>query len=90
MPDQALLKHKLQTAFPGAKVDIQDPRMDNKHLKAVVIYDGFEGKSRIEQHRMVYAALKEEFAAGDDDVLHALAIETSGSVKEESECEQRL
>ena len=66
------VKNKIETGLPGAEVEILDPRKDGVHLKAMVRYRGFEGKSLLEQHRMVYETLKEELK----EELHALALET--------------
>lgn len=46
---------------------------DGRHFDAVVICDVFSGKSMLEQHRMVYAALGDRF---DTDAVHALSIKT--------------
>ena len=46
---------------------------DGRHFDAVVICDAFSGKSMLEQHRMVYAALGDRF---DTDAVHALSIKT--------------
>ncbi|MEM7180280.1 MAG: BolA family protein [Spirochaetota bacterium] len=66
------VKQKIADGLPGAKVDILDPYRDGVHIKAIVVYDGFAGKTMLEQHRMVYDTLKEELKAE----LHALALET--------------
>ncbi len=66
------IKEKIEAGLPGSKVEIQDPRRDGVHLKAIVIYKGFKDKSLVEQHQMVYATLKEELK----EELHALGIET--------------
>lgn len=65
---QKLIEHGL----PGATVLVLDPRRDGVHIKAIVRYSGFKGKSPVEQHRMVYATLKKELK---EDV-HALGLET--------------
>lgn len=62
----------LARAFPGAGVDLQDTAGDNDHYNLVVTCEAFRGKSRVEQHRMVYAAL--EGRMGGE--LHALAVQT--------------
>jgi len=72
MADLNYVKSKIEEGLPGAKVEILDPRRDQIHIKAVVIYKGFKGKSLIEQHRMVYTCLEEELK----EELHALGIET--------------
>lgn len=66
------IKEKIERGLPGAKVEIKDPRRDGVHLKAIVTYRGFQGKSLVEQHQMVYATLKEELK----EELHALGLET--------------
>lgn len=66
------IQQKIESGLPGAKVEIKDPRKDGMHLKAVVIYTGFRGKSLINQHRMVYDTLREEMK----EEIHALSIET--------------
>ena len=68
-----ILKQKIQEAIPSATVQILDPRKDGVHLEAHVISKGFEGKTLIEQHRMVYAAVQDLLDSGE---LHALAIKT--------------
>ena len=59
-------------AMPDAKVEMIDLAGDNDHWKAIITSKAFEGKSRIQQHQMVYAALKGNMGG----VLHALALET--------------
>ncbi|TGL76535.1 BolA/IbaG family iron-sulfur metabolism protein [Leptospira jelokensis] len=66
------IQKKIEAGLPGCKVEILDPYRDGVHIKAVVTYKGFEGKGLIEQHRMVYATLKEELK----EEIHALALET--------------
>jgi BolA family transcriptional regulator, general stress-responsive regulator len=72
-------KEKLQKAFPGAHIEIVDESSEHighgasgAHYAVSIVYSGFEGKSRIEQHQMVYAALADEMK-GD---IHALKIMT--------------
>ena len=62
----------IKTALPDAQVEITDLRGDGDHYKAVVISEAFRGKSRVQQHQMVYAALQGNMGG----VLHALALET--------------
>ncbi len=47
------------------------------HFRLFIVADCFRGLSRVEQHRLVYQALKEEFASG----MHALQIETAAPPK---------
>lgn len=66
------IQKKIEEGLPGCTVEILDPYRDGVHIKAVVTYKGFSGKGLIEQHRMVYATLKEELK----EEIHALALET--------------
>ncbi len=60
-------------AIPGAKVSIEDLRGDGDHYAAQVVSSQFEGKTRIQQHQMVYQALQGKMGGE----LHALALQTS-------------
>ncbi len=62
----------IKEALPDAEIEIIDLAGDGDHYKAVVTSAAFDGKSRIQQHQMVYAALKGNMGG----VLHALALET--------------
>ena len=62
----------IMSAFPDAKIDLEDTAGDNNHYSAKIISKTFNGKSKIEQHKMVYKALKGKM--GND--LHALALTT--------------
>ncbi|ODR93915.1 transcriptional regulator [Methyloceanibacter stevinii] len=59
--------------FPDAKIEIEDLAGDGDHYAASVESEEFRGKSRVQQHQMVYDALKGNMG----DVLHALALKTS-------------
>jgi len=60
-------------AIPDAKVTIRDLAGDGDHYAAEVISAQFVGKSRVQQHQMVYQALKGSM----DSDLHALALQTN-------------
>ncbi|MBB98019.1 MAG: BolA family transcriptional regulator [Rhodobacteraceae bacterium] len=66
---EALIKE----ALPDAKVEIRDLAGDGDHYAAVVVADAFRGKTRVQQHQMVYQALKGNMGGE----LHALALQTS-------------
>jgi stress-induced morphogen len=74
MVDLGELKSMIETAIPGAEVEVFDETGDGQHLGARVKAPQFGGLSRIDQHRMVKAAVKERF---DDGQIHALSIKTS-------------
>jgi len=63
----------IKTALPDAKVVIRDLAGDGDHYAAEVVSESFRGKSRVQQHQMVYNALKGNMG----DALHALALQTS-------------
>ncbi len=73
MPMQAReIEHLIREAFPDADVTITDLAGDDNHWAAVVASTAFKGKSRVQQHQMVYAALKGNMGG----VLHALQLTT--------------
>jgi stress-induced morphogen len=63
----------IKEALPGAKVVIRDLAGDGDHYAAEVVAEQFRGKTRVQQHQMVYQALKGNMGG----VLHALALQTS-------------
>jgi stress-induced morphogen len=63
----------IKAALPDARIDIRDLAGDGDHYAAVVISESFRGKSRVQQHQMVYEALKGSMGGQ----LHALALQTS-------------
>ena len=62
----------IKTALPDATVTIRDLAGDGDHYAATVIAPSFKGKSRVQQHQLVYEALKGQMGG----VLHALALQT--------------
>jgi stress-induced morphogen len=63
----------IKEGIPDAQVTIEDLRGDGDHYAAQVVSAAFIGKSRVQQHQMVYEALR----GGMGDKLHALALQTS-------------
>ena len=63
----------IKEALPDAKVEIRDLAGDGDHYAANVVSAAIKGKSRVQQHQMVYAALKGRMGGE----LHALALQTS-------------
>ena len=70
--DAAEIETMIREALPDAQVRIDDLRGDGDHYAATVISAAFAGKSRVQQHQMVYAALKGRMGGQ----LHALALTT--------------
>jgi stress-induced morphogen len=62
----------IKQSFPDARVEIRDLAGDGDHYSATVVSEAFRGKSRVQQHQMVYAALKGKMGG----VLHALSLST--------------
>ncbi|HXV04644.1 MAG TPA: BolA/IbaG family iron-sulfur metabolism protein [Solirubrobacterales bacterium] len=73
MTDLAKLRSMIEAALPGAAVEVIDETGSGNHLRATVAAPQFEGLSRIEQHRLVKAAVRERF---EDGTIHALSIKT--------------
>jgi stress-induced morphogen len=67
------LRDRLLAAFPGAKVRVEDTTGTSDHFDAEVAAREFAGRSRIEQHQLVYRALGEAMK----HEIHALALKTS-------------
>ena len=59
-------------ALPDAIIDIQDLAGDGNHYSATITSSAFNGKSKIEQHKMIYNSLKGKMG----NELHALALKT--------------
>lgn len=76
--DAIRIKRLIEEALPDAEVEIRDLAGDGDHYAAFVTSSTFKGKSRVQQHQLVYQALK----GAMDGELHALALQTS--VPEES------
>ena len=73
MADLAELRSLIEAALPGATVEVTDEDGGGQHLLAVVAASQFVGLSRIDQHRLVKAAIKPRF---DDGTVHALSVKT--------------
>jgi len=71
--DAETIERLIKEGLPGARVSIEDLRGDGDHYAATVIAPAFKGKSRVQQHQMVYQALKGRMG----NELHALALQTS-------------
>jgi stress-induced morphogen len=72
MADLGELKTLIEQALPGATAEIVD-QGGGDHLAAVVVAPQFAGLTRVEQHRLVYAAVQDRFHDGS---IHALALKT--------------
>ena len=70
--DKEILEKYIKDSIPDAKISIEDLRGDGDHYSATVVSKLFEGKSKIEQHKMVYDSLKGKMG----NELHALMLKT--------------
>ncbi|MBI2211876.1 MAG: BolA family transcriptional regulator [Deltaproteobacteria bacterium] len=70
-PDE--IQSTLEKALPGATVAVQDLTGGGDHFQVVVVSPSFEGKGLVDQHQMVYGALKESLGS---ERIHALALKT--------------
>jgi stress-induced morphogen len=71
----AEIERLIVAAFPDARVEIKDLAGDGDHYAATVVSSAFRGKSRVQQHQMVYGALKGQMGGA----LHALALQTAAA-----------
>lgn len=71
--DAADITAMIKESLPDAVVTIDDLAGDGEHYAATVVSAAFKGKSRVQQHQMVYAALRGKMGGE----LHALALQTS-------------
>jgi len=70
-PDE--IKSTLDKALPGSTVDIRDLTGGGDHFQVIIVTAQFEGKGLVDQHQMVYGALRE--ALGNERI-HALSLKT--------------
>ena len=66
------IENYIKEAIPDALIEIQDLAGDGNHYSATITSSEFKGKSKIQQHKMVYNSLKGKMG----NELHALAIKT--------------
>ena len=69
----AEIEKLISAAFPDADVTIKDLAGDGDHYAAMVVSSAFKGKTRVQQHQMVYDALKGRMGGQ----LHALSLQTA-------------
>jgi stress-induced morphogen len=71
--DAGEIERLIKSGLPDAQVRIDDLRGDGDHYAAYVVSAAFKGKSRVQQHQMVYQALRGRMG----NELHALALQTA-------------
>ena len=73
MVSLSAVKDSIEGQLGDATVFVKDLTGGGDHLEAIVVSSDFAGKTRVRQHQMVYAALKDEMAT---EAIHALALRT--------------
>ena len=73
MPTTDELEQRIESALPGAQVQVQDTTGGGDHFRAEVVAEQFAGLSLIEQHKLVYGVFGDEVGGA----IHALSIKTS-------------
>jgi stress-induced morphogen len=72
MPPLEEVKERIEQALPGAQATVTDLTGGGDHLRAEVVYEGFAGLSRLEQHKLVYGVFEGEIGGP----IHALSVKT--------------
>jgi stress-induced morphogen len=70
--DAREIERLIKASIPDAQVMVRDLVGDGDHYAATVLSEVFRGKSRVQQHQLVYSALKDQVGG----ILHALALQT--------------
>lgn len=73
MPTPLEVETLLAAALPGARIAVRDLQGTGDHFQATIEAEQFRGKTLVEQHRMVYAALADLMAS---NAIHALSLKT--------------
>lgn len=72
MPTAQEIKQRIEAAIPGASADVEDYTGGGDHFRATVSSAAFAGRSRIEQHKLVYSVFGDEIGGP----IHALSLKT--------------
>jgi stress-induced morphogen len=80
MPSAEEIKQRIESAIAGAHAEVEDYTGGGDHFRATVTAAEFEGRSRIEQHRLVYAIFGDEIGGP----IHALSLKTQTPSKIET------
>ena len=77
MPSAEELKERIEAAIPDSRAEVEDLTGGGDHFRATVTAQTFAGRSRLEQHRMVYGIFGDEVGGP----IHALSIKTETPVR---------
>ncbi len=75
MPSSEDIKQRIEAAIPQSRAEVEDWTGGGDHFRATVVSPTFSGKSRIQQHQMVYAVFGDEIGGP----IHALSLKTQES-----------
>jgi stress-induced morphogen len=75
MPTAEELKQRIEAAIPGARAEVEDYTGGGDHFRATVVAAAFAGRSRIDQHKLVY----DVFGAEIGGPIHALSLKTEAT-----------
>ena len=75
MPTTSELQERIERGLPGARASVTDLTGGGDHFRAEIVYEGFSGLSRIEQHKLVYNLFGDEIGGA----IHALSLKTSAT-----------
>jgi len=77
MPSPEDIKQRIEVALAGAHAEVEDTTGGGDHFRATVTAPAFEGRSRVEQHRLVYEVFGREIGGA----IHALSLKTQTPLK---------
>ncbi|MGA2319544.1 MAG: BolA family protein [Solirubrobacteraceae bacterium] len=72
MPSSEYIKQRIEASIPGAHAEVEDYTGGGDHFRATITAEAFAGRSRVEQHRLVYEVFGEEVGGP----IHALSLKT--------------
>ena len=72
MPSSDEIKQRIEASIPGAEAEVEDYTGGGDHFRATVTAAAFEGRSRIQQHRLIYDVFGTEIGGA----IHALSLKT--------------
>ncbi len=75
MPTAEEIKQRIEATIPGARAEVEDYTGGGDHFRATVVCEAFAGRSRIEQHKLVYEVFGDEIGGA----IHALSLKTEAS-----------
>jgi stress-induced morphogen len=73
MPSTEEVRERIERALPGSQATVTDLTGGGDHLRAEVVYEGFSGLSRIQQHKLIYDVFGEDIGGP----IHALSLKTT-------------